>query len=369
LKILHLLYESEGDYFGIGGVAIRAYEIYDRLKKRHEITLLCKRYPGAQDSEIKGLKHIFAGTESKSLAKTLISYAWHSRAFVYKYGKNYDIIVEEFSPAIPTFLNLYKEKPVVIQIQGYTGKSYFEKYPLYYSLPLYLMEKTRPNLYKNIILVSAPTKRKYNIHNSKNIAVISNGVSSNLFSVKPNEGDYILYLGRIDIHGKGLDILLKAYSMVFSDFPHTKLVIAGDGRDREKFIELLSSLPSSIRDNIKLAGWVEGEEKLRLLRDARFVAITSRYESQGIVSLEAMACGKALLVSDIPEFDYIVKNGIGISFTNGNIQSLAEAIVKMLSICDCKKMGHTGRIFMKELNWDRVALQYEEFLENLIKGL
>ena len=49
MKILHLLYESKGDYFGIGGVGIRAYEIYRRLKDRHDITLLCKKYPGAVD--------------------------------------------------------------------------------------------------------------------------------------------------------------------------------------------------------------------------------------------------------------------------------------------------------------------------------
>ncbi len=35
MKILHLLYESKGDYFGIGGVGVRAYEIYKYLPARH----------------------------------------------------------------------------------------------------------------------------------------------------------------------------------------------------------------------------------------------------------------------------------------------------------------------------------------------
>jgi len=55
MRILHLLYESKSDYFGIGGVATRAYEIYRYLRERHDITLLCKRCPGAEDGEINGL--------------------------------------------------------------------------------------------------------------------------------------------------------------------------------------------------------------------------------------------------------------------------------------------------------------------------
>ena len=82
MKILHLLYESQGDYFGIGGVGTRAYEIYRRLKDRNEITLLCRKYPGAKDREIEGLKHVFVGTESTNFTKALLSYAYHSAGFV-----------------------------------------------------------------------------------------------------------------------------------------------------------------------------------------------------------------------------------------------------------------------------------------------
>jgi hypothetical protein len=82
VRILHLLYESEGDFFGIGGVGVRAYEMYGRLKKRHEVTLLCKRYPGAQDGVIKGIRHAYVGTESRSLVVTLLSYAYGCNRFV-----------------------------------------------------------------------------------------------------------------------------------------------------------------------------------------------------------------------------------------------------------------------------------------------
>ncbi len=122
MKILHLLYESKGDYFGIGGVGIRAYEIYNYLKERHEVTLLCKKYPGAEDGEIGGLRHIFVGTESKSFAKALLSYTYHAVRFVKRYGNKFDIIIEDFSPAAPTFLHVFTKRPIVLQVQGYTGR-------------------------------------------------------------------------------------------------------------------------------------------------------------------------------------------------------------------------------------------------------
>jgi hypothetical protein len=62
LKILQIIYESYGNLFGVGGAGVRAYEVYKRLQDRHEITLLCMKYPGAKDGEIEGLRHVFVGT-------------------------------------------------------------------------------------------------------------------------------------------------------------------------------------------------------------------------------------------------------------------------------------------------------------------
>ncbi len=68
MKSLHVLYESKGDYFGIGSVGIMA----------------------------------------------LLSYAFNASLFTRKYGNEFDVIVEEFSPAIPTFLHAFTSKPLVL---------------------------------------------------------------------------------------------------------------------------------------------------------------------------------------------------------------------------------------------------------------
>ena len=371
MRILHLLYESKGDPFGIGGVGIRAYEINNYLKDRHEITLLCKKYPGARDREIEGLKHIFIGTESKNLTKTLLSYAHYSSLFVKKYGESFDIIIQEFSPAIPTLLHAFTRKPVVLQIQGYTGLKYFQKYNIFYAAALYLFERFLPLSYRNFIFVSESSKNNYHIDESKNIEIISNGIAEK--SIKDEdteESDYILFLGRIDIHHKGLDILLKAYKDFYHIFPGTRLVIAGDGRDRQRFSRLLQKLPANIRQNIELKGWVDGDEKAGLFRKASLVVMPSRYEAQSIVSLEAMSYGKPVIVSDIPELGFVTEKNAGISFKTGDPQSLAEAMRQFMTLTrdERAKIGQKGRSWAKDFTWDKIAIEYEDFLHKVLEG-
>lgn len=368
VKILHLLYESKGDYFGIGGVGTRAYEIYGRLKDRHEITLLCKKYPGARDKEIEGLAHIFAGTESRSLTGTLLSYAYRAARFVSEKGKEYDLIIEEFSPAVPTFLHAVTKRPVVLQVQGYTGSLYFRKYNPLYSSVLFLLEHLRPLLYCNFIFINDETAGRLFLGNKKHKTVIPNGVAPELFGLPFRRGDYILYLGRIDMYGKGLDLLLAAYTEFCRSYRDVKLVLAGDGRDMERLRSAVSALPEGVRENIELPGWVSGTRKSEIIGDASFVVFPSRHEVQPISVLEAMACGKSVLVSDIPACSFVTQNGAGVSFKSGDAASLALSMKGLAKSAAREEMGIKGREWVKNFTWDRIAAQYEKFLVETVES-
>jgi glycosyltransferase involved in cell wall biosynthesis len=391
MKILHLLYESKGDSFGIGGVGIRAYEIYKHLSSRHNITLLCKKYPGARDKEIEGLKHVFVGAETGNLTRALLSYAFSAAQFVREHGNEFDIIIEEFSPAIPTFLHAFTKKPLILQIQGYTGLLYFRKYNPFYAFTLYIMERLRPLFYKNFIFITPQTIKKLLPGNpppspfakgglnsplplrewdrvrGRRIEVIPNGISPELQSVISEESDYILYLGRIDIYGKGLGVLVNAYAEFLKSFPHIRLVIAGDGRDMERFETMLMKLPENARKNIELLGWVSGDKKTEVIRKALFCVFPSRHEVQPITSLEAMACGKALIVSEIPEFNFVKENSAGMSFKTGDALSMTQSMKDLMSSDERKEMGQRGRAWVKTYSWDKIALKYEDFLNSVLK--
>ncbi len=368
MKVLHLLYESRGDFFGIGGVGIRAYEIYKRLKDRHDITLLCKKYPGAVDREIDCLKHIFVGAESKSLTKSLLSYAYHASLFVRRHDADFDIIVEEFSPAIPTFLHAFSGKPIILQVQGYTGRLYFKKYNPLYAPALCLMERLRPSCYDYLIFINPETAKKFSLRRAKRTAIISNGIPPELLEVTPEEGNYVLYLGRIDMCGKGLDILLGAYGEFYKSFPDIRLVIAGEGRDFKMLQAGIMKLPAEARNKIELLGWVSGEQKAEVIKNSLYAVFPSRHEVQPIAVLEAMACGKAVVVSGIPEFAFVTKSGAGIPFKTGSAASLAQSMKFMAASKERKGMGQRGRQWVKEFTWDRTAEEYERFLSGIVAG-
>jgi glycosyltransferase involved in cell wall biosynthesis len=367
MKILQIIYESPGSPFGFGGAGVRAGEIYQRLKDRHDITLLCMRYPSAEDGEIRGLKYIFAGTESSNLIKSVLAYTFHASDFVRRYGNEFDIIVENFLPATPFFAKYLTKTPVVLQIQDFWGRHTFKRYPIRFSLPMFLAERCYPKLYKQFIFVSDVTKESFNLHANAKTATIPNGIDSNLLKVVAKEDNYMLFISSIDFYKKGLDILLNAFSMISPRYRNIELYIAGNGRDFDTVRNEVEKLPSDIRKNIRLLGWVSGDRKASIISKALFVLLPSRHESQPISLLEAAACGKPVIVSDIPELAFVRREGYGLSFPSGSANGLADKISLLLS--DNKKrevLGKLGREFAAQFSWDDIAVQFENVLKQTI---
>jgi glycosyltransferase involved in cell wall biosynthesis len=133
-----------------------------------------------------------------------------------------------------------------------------------------------------------------------------------------------------------------------------------------RFKMLLRELPEAVRKNIELLGWLSGTEKEEVLQNAIFAVFPSRHEVQPISVLEAMACGKAVLVSDIPEFSFITGQGAGVPFRSGDSISLAQSM-KDMSLSDLRKdMGKQGRNLVRGHTWDKIAMRFEKFLKSVV---
>ena len=262
------------------------------------------------------------------------------------------------------------KRPLVLQVQGYTGLLYFRKYNPAYAATLSLLEQLRPLFYKNFIYINRETPQKFLFARPKRHEVIPNGVPAELLSslARPSDGKgYILFLGRIDIYGKGLDTLLEAYADVYRSFPETRLVVAGDGRDMELFRAMLARLPEEAAGQVELTGWVSGEKKTDVLKNALFVVFPSRHEVQPIAVLEAMAAWKPVIVSDIREFSFITGRNAGISFLTGDAPSLAESMKYLLGSSEKQEMGSRGRDLVKDFTWESIALRFEDFLYTVLE--
>lgn len=366
MKILQLIYESYGSPFGFGGAGVRAYEIYKRLKVRHDITLLCMKYPEAKDGEIEGIKHIFLGAESNNLTWSVFQYTLKSADFIRKYGDGFDVVVENFLPSTPFFSQFLTKTPVVLQIQGIMESHSLKKYNLLYSVPMYLVERFYPKFYKNFIFVSYVTYKKVTSSLNKNINtyIIPNGVDEKLLTVEPWDGDYILFFSRLDVYTKGLDLLLKAFETISFRHPEISLILAGSQFDR--FQHIIEKYPS-LKKKVQYAGFVTKSEKINLLAGAKLFVLPSRHESAPISILEAAACEKAIIASDIAELRYVGKEGIGINFAAGSSDDLTEKIEELLIDSEKRElMGKKGRQYASNFLWTETSRRFEEVIESFV---
>lgn len=226
------------------------------------------------------------------------------------------------------------------------------------------MEKIYLKLYSTSILVTDVNMNKV-ISRSEKCAIIPNGIDKEFLQVNNEEDDYILFLSRIDIYQKGLDILMDAFRLIAEKFKDLRLVLAGFAFN--SVADLMKRIPVGLRDRINYAGFVSGEEKLRLLSRAKVFVLPSRLEAHPVSVLEALACGKAVLVSDIPELRYISENGIGLTFKNNSSRDLADKLSVLLKDKGLRDaIGEKGRKFASDYLWDDMALTFEQFLKEVV---
>lgn len=364
MKVLQLIYESKGCPFGFGGAGVRAYEIFKRLVDQHEITFVCMKYPGARDQVIEGIRHRFVGTESSELARSVLAYTIKTAEYVRQMGKHYDVIVENFLPATPFFSKYLTPTPVVLQIQGLWGRNHMRKFNTLFGIPLYFIEKFYPLLYDQFVLVTDVNMNPA-IKSSGRYCIIPNGIDRELLQSEEAEEDYILFLSRIDIHQKGLDVLIDSFKKV-SDRFNCNLIFAG--HETNSMSRLLTRLPQQLRSRVRFAGFVSGRDKIRLLSRAKVFVLPSRYEAHPISVLEALACGKPVVVSDIPEFAYISQNGVGLTFSNGSSDDLAAKLTLLLENRALREiLGPKGRHYVTGLLWDEIAFKFEHFLSDIME--
>ena len=279
--------------------------------------------------------------------------------------KSYDIWIESFTPPFSTTcLQLFTKKPVVGLIHMLSGEDMKRKY----YLPFDSIEKMGLQTYKYSIVLSENMKKKITVINPNiDITVIPNGVDSVKSTVSKNKttDKYILFIGRIEVNQKGLDLLLEAYKKFAKKFDYP-LYIAGAGEISEetKLQNLIEKLQLSKK--VKLLGRVTGKEKEKVYRDALFVVSSSRFETFPIVALEAMSYGVAFICFAIDGMSWI-PDTIVKKVKPFSIVGLTQAMIQMAS---SKKMSDTmnkaGKEFVKQFTWDSVAQQYDTFITQII---
>lgn len=193
--------------------------------------------------------------------------------------------------------------------------------------------------------------------------VIPNGVDTTLFQpgAAPlpafRDGKLnILYHGRIEKR-KGLKYLLRAIPLIREHFPNTRFLIGSDGPLRQAYEKLVTE--AGWQDVVFL-GRVPPEILPSLYASADvFCAPGTGGESQGIVLLEALATGRAVVASDIPGYRSVIQHQRnGLLVEPARHEELAWAICHVLgSEEERQRLGEAGRRRAETFSWERVATQ------------
>lgn len=331
-------------------------ELARRLAARqHTVTVVSGSYPGACNHTEGSLTYNFIGPASGYTASTF-GYAFAAAAYLIRHSREYDIIVEDFAPWNPVFSRLLTRRPTVLHLNHKEGRGILKRKGALMGLPFYAVEALYPKLYRHVTALSEGTRLKLA---QPGVVVVPAGISADTIMPAPApEEDFVLYVGRLSIANKGLDTLLAAMRKL----PHpVRLVLAGRGPDEHRLRELAAGL------EVDFKGFVTEEQKLDLMRRAKLFVLPSRFEGWGIVVLEAAACGRPVIVSDIPELGFAVEGGFGVAFRTGDADDLAAKLSAMLGDKEGRMgMGQRALEFVRDYTWERISEDFERLLEGII---
>jgi glycosyltransferase involved in cell wall biosynthesis len=185
-----------------------------------------------------------------------------------------------------------------------------------------------------------------------------------LTGLPPAVAPTIAYVGRLH-EIKGIDQLIRALPLVAQRVEGVRLVIVGPGERYQRQLEAIVA-ELQIGDRVEFRGFVELEEKFRVLESSHAFALLSKSEGLPMAALEAMATGTAVVLSEgchLPEVD-----GTAGLVVPGGAADAAEALTTLL-LDDDRRARHAAaaRAFAEDFRREVVMPRMLEFLGSIAR--
>lgn len=174
---------------------------------------------------------------------------------------------------------------------------------------------------------------------------------------------YVLGIGRL-VPQKGFDVLLKAFAR--AQLPNTDLILAGDGSENQALRQLSAEL--ALGDRVVFWGRADRATAPQLFKGCAFFVLPSRHEPFGIVNIEAMAAGKAVIATRVGGVPEIVTHGQnGLLVPSGDVASLAKTMQELSADAALKeRLAACGYRQVEQFSWSTIAGQYLQIYEDVL---
>jgi phosphatidylinositol alpha-mannosyltransferase len=174
----------------------------------------------------------------------------------------------------------------------------------------------------------------------------------------------VAFLGRTGETRKGLGVVLAAFGDVLREHPAARLLVAGTRRAGP------IDVPPAVDGHVQFLGMLSDADRASLLASATvYVAPHLGRESFGVVLIEAMAAGAAVVASDLPAFTSVLGGGrLGELFAAGNPAAAARGIAKVLSDPLLREgMRVAAAKAVRRYDWSVVAPQIEAVYDAVVR--
>lgn len=203
------------------------------------------------------------------------------------------------------------------------------------------------------------------------IRVIPNGVDTDLFRPDPNNNKRsnqsnaitILWVGRF-VRGKGVEFIIHAAKILVKEVPDLKILLVGDGPLKEKIEGLIERF--NLKKNVIIKEKIPNDNMPEVYQKSDIFVLPSLNEGVPKTLLEAMACGKPVVLSEFPHLEELIKNA-GLTFSKGDVHALADKIMSLIRDRElAKELGNTGRKkIVEEHSWENTVSKTIELYEEV----
>jgi glycosyltransferase involved in cell wall biosynthesis len=167
--------------------------------------------------------------------------------------------------------------------------------------------------------------------------------------------------------GKGLRYLIEAMPDVIKETKNAHLTIVGEGPERGALEALIDQL--GLKKRVDLVGFVPHDQVKQYYQRAQLFCLPSLVDVFGKVIIEAMACGKPVVITDIPGPSSLIDHmRSGIIVPPRSSRSLAEAINAVASDDKLRAtLSINARESANQYSWDVIVEQYWDIYRGFLE--
>jgi glycosyltransferase involved in cell wall biosynthesis len=343
-----------------GGAEVHCFEIFGRLARAgDDVTLLSCGFPGAPAEETVDGIHV------RRLGNRFSYYALVPGAYRrLRREASLDLVVEDLNK-FPFFARLWVREPVVVLVHHLFGRTAFRQVAFPIAAATFAAEALVPRVYRGLpVIAVSPSTADELVHGGMrraDVHVIPNGLDHARYrpgTAPRAAAPTILALGRVEPY-KRTELIVDAVAAL----PGARLVVAGSGTGIAAVAARVAA--RGVADRVELRGFVDEDEKVRLLQTAHVLASASEKEGWGLTVLEAAACGTPSVTSDVPGLRDAVRDGeTGVLVPSGDVAAMTLALRRVLDDGAWReRLGAAALRWAARFTWDAVTADVAAVLD------